>query len=371
MLHHLTLRRGDPAGGDAGMKYLYAWAPGTGAFEFPEGGLRLSPEDNLRLQIHYNNGGRFSDVSDSSGVRLFVGPVDGREWIMADPGPGAAGFAIDARSEGSVESTCKVRESVQVLATLPHMHAVGDAFTLDLTRDGNTSNLLQLNGWQFETQLFYQLPVQLVADDELLVRCDYDNPQSEQVRAGPRSEDEMCFAFTYVSPPNAEFCTPEQSPLEYVPGECIDAPLTAEPISGLVTAEFPEFDAEGTLPDGHWVASRYVVATESASIVSVADFTFAGQLSHQSGDVQLDGAVHIVAPIAMLRGGQQNDISIAASLEPATAGSALAATCGGLPEGSRIGTVDGVPAVSVPFNGGGSTIPIELMMWVFFDLNAA
>ncbi|MEM6956139.1 MAG: c-type cytochrome, partial [Myxococcota bacterium] len=210
VLHHLTLRRGDPALGEINMKYLYAWAPGTGAIEFPDGGIRLRPGDNLRLQIHYNNGAELEDIRDSSGVRLFVGEPSGREYEMFDPGPGALGFQIGARSSATITSTCTMREDAEMIAAMPHMHEIGTAFDMLVRRGGgDMESVLQLPTWDFESQLFYELPLDLQTGDELTIRCDYDNASSDTVVAGPRTEDEMCFAFAYVTPPptQAFLCT--------------------------------------------------------------------------------------------------------------------------------------------------------------------
>ncbi|MEM7449642.1 MAG: hypothetical protein AAF355_15510 [Myxococcota bacterium] len=199
VIHHLTLER---ARQDGAMRYLYTWAPGTGAFQFPDGGVRIRPTDQLRLEIHYNNGTGERGVRDSSGVRLFLGEPGGTEYLMADPGPGTSGWTVAPRSEGSAESTCEVSQSVQVLATMPHMHEIGDYF--EILVDGQTE--LRLDGWSFENQLFYQFPLELNAGQELTVRCGFFNPGSTTVTAGLRTEDEMCFAFTYITPALEDFC---------------------------------------------------------------------------------------------------------------------------------------------------------------------
>lgn len=199
VLHHLTLQRrrtGSP------MRYLYTWAPGTGPFEFPDGGIRLRPTDSLRLEVHYNNGAGLTGLEDSSGVRLYVDQPVGTEYLMADPGPGVFGFSVPARSDGTAEDTCTVTEDVTVLATMPHMHEVGTTF--EILVDGEPQ--LTLDGWSFETQLFYEMPLELRAGQELTVRCGYTNMSSEIVRAGLRTEDEMCFAFTYITPALENFC---------------------------------------------------------------------------------------------------------------------------------------------------------------------
>ncbi|RLB53584.1 MAG: hypothetical protein DRJ42_11605 [Deltaproteobacteria bacterium] len=362
VLHHLTLRR---AVGTSGvLQYLYAWAPGTGAFEFPEGGVRLSAGDRLVLQIHYNNGAAYEGVSDSSGVRLFVAPVAGPEYMMADPGPGTAGFSIPARGSSTAEQSCIVREPVRILASMPHMHEIGASFELDRVRGGRSENLLRLGGWDFETQLFYDLPIDLAVDDELVVRCTYDNPSDTDVSAGFRTEDEMCFAFTYVTPPNAGFCSPVAGDLVYAPGECVGDPVDVSTLAAVVTEDAPVFDATGVIPDGRWAATRAVMATDNVIVASIAEFSAAGQLASAAGSVEGDASFHVIAPVDPLRAGVQSDITFTGTLDEAAGPSALTTTCGDA-AGTRFGTVAGVPAIAVPIPAGDAMIDLEL--WVFFD----
>lgn len=360
VIHHFTLRRGDP-GSPGGFEYLYAWAPGTGAFEFPEGGVRLRPTDTLRLQIHYNNGAGYDDVQDSSGVKLFVAPPGGPEYVMVDPGPGAFGFTIPARSTSTEEGGCRVREEVELLAAMPHMHEIGTGFELDLVRDDEVTNLLRLNGWDFDTQLFYDLPLTLSPGDELVVRCDYENPFSDPVMAGARTEDEMCYAFAYVTPPTSDFCgAGAVSELMYEPGACVSAPIAASVVTGEVTGDAPVFDEGVAIPEGTFVMNRLDVVAEMPSIVSIATFTAAGQL-HREGDTMVgDTSLHIIAPVGELRDGTQVDVTWGGTLDEANV---LTTSCGGVGD-STFGVVDGAPALRIPLGDDGMTGNIDL--WVFF-----
>ncbi|MEO0324935.1 MAG: hypothetical protein AAF447_18375 [Myxococcota bacterium] len=361
VIHHFTVRRGDPRLGDAGMEYLYAWAPGTGAFEFPEGGTRLSPGDNLRLQIHYNNGGRFDDVSDSSGVRLYVAPPGGTEHLMVDPGPGAFGFRVPARSVETIEDTCVVNEDVTVLAAAPHMHEIGQDF--EVLVDGEQQ--LALEAWDFDSQIFYELPLELRAGQELTIRCTFRNDESTDVFAGPRTQDEMCYLFTYVFPAVEDFCRPPGgSELDYMPGVCIDNPRSADTVNATATSTGPAWDAEGVLPNFHRSATRLVLETDFPALTTVADVTLAGQLRHEEGFVEVDAAVHLVAPFGGFEEGAQIPFTGAGSLRERAGPSTFDASC---PEAGEspytLGTVDGVPALSFSFPGS----PVPITAWVFFD----
>ncbi len=362
VIHHFTLRRGDPRFGDAGMQYLYAWAPGTGAFEFPEGGTRLSPGDNIRLQIHYNNGGRFDDVSDSSGVRLYVAPPGGTEHLMVDPGPGAFGFRIPARSVETVQDTCIVNEDVTVLAAAPHMHEIGRDF--EVLVDGEQQ--LALEAWDFDSQIFYDMPLELRAGQELTIRCTFRNDESSDVFAGPRTQDEMCYLFTYVFPAVEDFCRPAgASELDYMPGVCIDDPRAAETVFATSTETAPSWDAEGVLPSFHRSATRLLLVTSFPAITTVADITFAGQVRHEEGFVELDGAAHIIAPLDGLEEGVQLPFSAAGTLRASAGPSTFDATCPAPGESAyTVGTIEGVPAISFAL-GGETAVPITA--FVYFD----
>jgi len=373
VVHHLTLQRGDAEDEDAGeMKYLYAWAPGTGDFQFPSGGVRLRPGDVLRLEIHYNNGSRAEGVRDSSGVRLHIGAVEGDEYVMADPGPGALGFSIPARSEETVEATCEVHSPVRMLATMPHMHEIGDTFELEHTPAGGTSEMsLALRSWDFETQLFYDVPLDLEVGDQLTVRCGFVNPSDGTVRAGLRTQDEMCFAFSYVTPPDADFCgapgggggMPE---LVYEPGVCAGEELEAPRVVGAAVGEdeSPVFDAEGTLPEGRFVGGEMIIVTPNPAVLGVATISFAGTVG-RGDEVDLDVGLHFIAPTPDLRDGVQEDISVAGTLDATDGPSTLTTTCpttgDALP--FTFGTVEGRPAVRFELDGEG----VPLVLWLFFD----
>ncbi len=374
VLHHLTLRRGDPSD-ELSMKYLYAWAPGTGAIQFPSGGVRLKPGDNLRLQIHYNNGSGVEGVRDSSGVRLFVAEPGGDEYYMIDPGPGASGFAIDARQTATVDSICEFQSPVRAIASMPHMHEIGMDFDLLVSRDGgDAESILALSTWDFESQLFYELPVEFAAGDQLTVRCNFENPLNDTVRAGPRTSDEMCFAFTYVTPPPTEgglLCRPlgssDSTVLDYQPGTCISAPLDAPTIRADVEdqAMAPEFDAEGVIGEGNHLLSRFLITTSDVGLVSLATFTAAGQLRREGDVVTFDCALHLIAPTEELREGDQTDFSFSGTLDMPMGPARLQTSCPaeGIDVPFDFATIDGVPVVHFVPDG----FPADVALWFFLE----
>lgn len=184
---------------------LYGWAPGQNPIQFDPGGIALEPGSQIVLQIHYNNGAGATGVSDSSGVRIFHTDSTERELTMSALGP--TSFSIPPKTRGSAESTCSVAEQTEIVASFPHMHEIGSEFHSHIERsDGSRESLIDLTGWSFEAQLAYQTPTTLEAGDKITTQCIWDNPHDRTVGFGLRTEDEMCFNFVYVTPPNAGFC---------------------------------------------------------------------------------------------------------------------------------------------------------------------
>lgn len=292
VLHHLVLLRDaegltpdgdfdciDGSGMPTGSEYLYAWAPGTGAFEFPEGGLRISPGDRFLVQIHYNNSAGIEGVRDSSGVRLYVDEPSGPEYGMIAIGP--LDFSIPARGSETVSSRCTFASDARVLAGMPHMHEIGTSFAQEVRRAGasRAEPLIRIEGWEFETQLFYDLGTELRAGDALVTTCTFENPRSERVSSGPGTSDEMCFDFMYVTPPPASrYCDEGDammpSDVRWVPSACLPEGTSTEvPLvrGGWVEQAEPPALSGGSVPEGRWELEdvTYYVSTAVTPIGAI------------------------------------------------------------------------------------------------------
>jgi hypothetical protein len=273
VLHHVVLLRDtdretmpgnyDCYGGDgmpAGSQYLYAWAPGQSALEFPEGGLRVSPGERFVVQIHYNNSARRDGLRDSSGVRLYLGPTTGPEYGMIAIGP--TDFSLPPRERTPVSSRCTVPAETTLLAGMPHMHRRGSEFTQSIRRaSGTRTPLVSLSGWSFETQLFYSLPERLAPGDVIETTCVFENESDATVRSGEDTEDEMCFNFLYATPPPTQrYCDEgdgvRPTDVAYTPGACLPAGTMGETplVRGMWSvAAAPPALTQGPVPDGRYV----------------------------------------------------------------------------------------------------------------------
>lgn len=316
VLHHIVLLRDpernaepgdfdcyDGSGMPPGSQYLYAWAPGQSAMEFPEGGLRISPGERFIVQTHYNNGAAIPDVRDSSGVRLYLAPPEGTEYGMIAIGP--TDFAIPARMRRSASSNCTVREESTLFVGAPHMHLLGSAFHQSIERagTGTRENIIDLAGWRFETQLFYDLGTPLHPGDVITTRCTFENTTSDVVRSGEDTTDEMCFDFAYVTPPPSDrYCDEgdDDNPTDvaYLPSACLPMGTSYEvPLVRGVWTEAsapPAMPAIGAVADGRYLlesTAGYVsgVMTAIGNLDTETTYTLArGQLVVQDGVLTYD-----------------------------------------------------------------------------------
>lgn len=322
VLHHLVLLRDpdrhSPEGGTfeceggsgmpPGSQYLYAWAPGLGPLQFPDGGLRIAPGERFIVQLHYNNGPRIPDVRDSSGVRLFVGPPEGTEYGLQAIGP--LDFQIAPRATATVTSRCTFATESRVLATWPHMHRIGSSFVQRIERagGGTAEEHISLSGWEFESQLIYDTPATLRAGDVVTTSCTFANDTPGPVSAGTATDDEMCFGFWYVTPPPANrYCdegdTDTPTDVRYVADACaLDAPAEDPAlVRGRWTeqAEPPALTA-ASVPDARWELESitFYVSDATTPIGQIdLDATYVlgrGRLWTEGGRLALDIDSHVV-----------------------------------------------------------------------------
>lgn len=64
--------------------------------------------------------------------------------------------------------------------------------------------IIELSGWSFDLQYFYNMGVPVNAGDTMTITCNYRNDTAKTVMGGIATTDEMCYDFIYVTPANAE-----------------------------------------------------------------------------------------------------------------------------------------------------------------------
>lgn len=352
VLHHVVLLR-DPdrtaperpfecTSMPSGSQYLMAWAPGQDAFEFPDGGLRMTPGERYVLQVHYNNSRRVADVVDTSGVRLYHGPPTGTEYGMIAIGP--VGFSIPARSAASASSGCTFREPTRLFAGGPHMHVLGTSFSQQVLRAGGaTDPLITVDHWDFNYQFIYDLGATLIAPgDRIETRCTWNNTGARAVYSGTGTADEMCFDFAYVTPPSPDrYCDqPLRTPGEiaYVPGRC--APPAAgtglATVTGHMVVDPAPAPTGGVIPDGRWnlTGITWHVDTANTAIgmidVNASVIVGRGQLWTEPGRIIADLANRVeLAFTGGVRFDRDIPVSVSGTYTAATPTRTFTQTCPG------------------------------------------
>jgi hypothetical protein len=100
--------------------------------------------------------------------------------------------------------SCTTPAGGTVFAVGPHMHLLGTHMKVTYAGAGgaNPRTLLDVD-YSFDDQRLHPLDQMLVttAGGKATVECSYFNPSGNTVRFGEHTEDEMCYALTYVFPP--------------------------------------------------------------------------------------------------------------------------------------------------------------------------
>ena len=198
-----------------------AWAPGTGAVNYPEGtGIKIEQGNILVVQMHYDmSGGKTG--TDRTIVNLDYADAVEREARMTLTDPFLYGAVLGdpdqlppgkehALYEWSMRLADATFESsaqgdVEVYGVLPHMHKRGNAMTVEFgsTSGGGMQCGARIDRWDFDWQRLYFLdePIQTTYDDEVRVVCDYDTSlDTEPVFPGFGTDDEMCLVGLYIVP---------------------------------------------------------------------------------------------------------------------------------------------------------------------------
>ena len=197
------------------------WAPGGGAFNFPEGtGIRIDPGYALVMQMHYNlvNG----DGSDHTVVRLAMQDEVEREAVNAlddrflatlfsgspveIPGGEESFIWQWSNRLSSFNSRIGSWKSVELFGMLPHMHEIGNRMEVKII-DGPASNPTEQCGiyvdrWDFnwQTAYMYENPITVSPSAQLSVTCEWDSSdRTGATLPGLGTGNEMCLIGVYAA----------------------------------------------------------------------------------------------------------------------------------------------------------------------------
>jgi hypothetical protein len=194
------------------------WAPGGGAFNFPEGtGIRVDPGYVLVAQMHYN---LINEVTpDSTVLRLSWADSVEREAVNALQDKFlAAGFNGTAEIPAGEEAFTwqwdeQVRDfsgrmsqwkQIEILGVLPHMHSQGTRMQVNFfTGPDNTEQCgLFVDRWNYQWQqaFMYETPFILDPTDTIQVTCEWNTVGNQApTLPGLGTQSEMCLLGLYAA----------------------------------------------------------------------------------------------------------------------------------------------------------------------------
>ena len=221
IMHHWTLSTvpgklepgSQPGGCPWGERTQIAgWAPGSVGTVLPKHvGVRMpsGASATFQLEMHYNNVGQSEDVFDRSGVRVCATrKLRANEAIPVVLGglcfgPLCGGLPV-GRSQ--VTNTClnlSTKAPAHVLWTSPHMHKLGRHLKTTITRADGGIEVLTDQPYDYNDQRDYPSDKLIHTGDALTTTCTFENDTGGIVKYGERTQDEMCFNFLMVYPPES------------------------------------------------------------------------------------------------------------------------------------------------------------------------
>ncbi|MBA3818777.1 MAG: hypothetical protein H0X17_07790 [Deltaproteobacteria bacterium] len=187
-----------------GASFLTGWAPGQAATIFPAGtGIAVAGARKLVVQMHYNlanSDGRPDrtriDLALAASVQKQAQMVPVKGNVELEP------RLVDAIATGTrVLSLPGNLQSARVWGGMIHMHGRGTGAEVSIDAAADTC-LMDLDGWSFHWQhmYWYDEAVTVARGDTLRVTCHYDTTaETQTVRWGEGTDQEMCLAYLYVS----------------------------------------------------------------------------------------------------------------------------------------------------------------------------
>lgn len=192
-----------PQGHAIPARYVSVWAPSEPVRRHPEGtGVLLGAGRRMVIQIHYHD--RLGlELPDHTAIELELAERVAKPaslWTVSNGdillAPGQARSTVRALAPVPADAP------VQLWGVRPHMHSLGSSARIGVREGSDAQCLLAVPRWEPAWQLmyFYPSPIELAPSALLEVECNYDTrAQTESIRYGIGTADEMCFGFFYVT----------------------------------------------------------------------------------------------------------------------------------------------------------------------------
>ena len=180
---------------------LFASGLGSPPINMPEGvAVHLRAGQQIVLDLHLYNFSS-SPLAETSAIDvLTVDPgsvTDEAEVVLV----GNVSFNVTGPGLRMVDGRCSIDANTNFFAVFPHMHQLGHHALVEVDSGGSAQTVYD-EDYDFEQQFFREVPpIPVGAGDEIRITCTYDIPDSRTVGFGESSDEEMCFAISYLYPP--------------------------------------------------------------------------------------------------------------------------------------------------------------------------
>jgi hypothetical protein len=168
-------------------------------FKFPKGvALRIEPHQRTFLNPHMRNAGSEAVVPD---VRFnFYAARKGTVKHRAEGYTfgNSTSIKIPAGGEQTLTSEWVVPINMTIVHMTTHQHRLGTHAKVDLVEeDGSRTLLVESFDWEHPRAVFPQGGLRLEKGRKLRLSCTWHNTEAHEVRFGPETTDEMCFAIGF------------------------------------------------------------------------------------------------------------------------------------------------------------------------------
>lgn len=192
------------AGGATTWRLVYGWAPGGSSIVLPpEVGMPLTGTKHYVVQLHYNNATALSDQHDGSGFDL-CSTTELRENEADVLAFGTRKIDLPPGSSRRLDCKLTIPEQLgsrRFIAAMPHMHQIGTRISTTVRhQNGSEQDLGTVEQWDFRTQYWQPLSVDVVPGDQVRTQCSYHNGTGAKVEFGENTSDEMCYSFSMYYP---------------------------------------------------------------------------------------------------------------------------------------------------------------------------
>jgi Copper type II ascorbate-dependent monooxygenase, C-terminal domain len=172
---------------------LFISGAGDSTLQFPsDAGHKLTKGTQLLVQLHLLNS---SDEDAHSSVEVQM-----HRSAAQDPRPvstyvfGTTNLHLPPKQASEVQSTCEMKEHVELIAAFPHEHLLGTGLRFEAGPSADAMQpLFAREPYSFDDQHTENVSIKLEPGDVTRVTCSYQNPDSNEVTFGESTHNEMCF----------------------------------------------------------------------------------------------------------------------------------------------------------------------------------